>query len=436
MLYSLYNMNSNPAGPARGAEAPPSSLKSFLTSICVSVIHASAAILMQTRGGRSLPDLTFSTWSWASDNDLCLGSVICCILFIFSNTIAIFAPICCYRRCRAAAAFSSVYVFTSLFAGFGLAKVTAAPAESPLFWAQAVLLFMGACAEGFLAAGALGAVRARALAAASAAQGLQSADDAAEGLLAAESRARSGGSGENTTEALTSGRASGTASEAEAADSGKSAATSETKKSGAPVVVTAASMWRLMSLSAPDAHYVLMGFLSLVVAAVAGTIIPGLTGSAIDSVGNEAQLKIVLAQLLGASALSAAFTGARGWAFTVAISRLKVRLRDVLLRAILSNETAFFDASSVGELSSRLSSDTTVVGDQVSLNVNVFLRSAIAALGSLLFMFSLSWRLSLLSFCVVPPTIAASAAYGKWVQALSRRRCEVASATCCDQRNH
>ena len=96
-----------------------------------------------------------------------------------------------------------------------------------------------------------------------------------------------------------------------------------------------------------------------------------------------------------------------------------MRLRDVLLRAILSNETAFFDASSVGELSSRLSSDTTVVGDQVSLNVNVFLRSAIAALGSLLFMFSLSWRLSLLSFCVVPPTIAASAAYGKWVQALS-----------------
>ena len=92
---------------------------------------------------------------------------------------------------------------------------------------------------------------------------------------------------------------------------------------------------------------------------------------------------MTLLELVGASAAAAVFAGARGWAFTVAISRLKVRLRDVLLRALLANEAAFFDATSVGELSSRLSSDTTVVGDQVSLNVNVFLRSAIAALGSL-----------------------------------------------------
>lgn len=51
----------------------------------------------------------------------------------------------------------------------------------------------------------------------------------------------------------------------------------------------------------------------------------------------------------------------------------------------------------------------------------MFLRSAISALGSLLFMFSLSWRLTLLAFCVVPPILLFSQLYGKFIQDLSRR---------------
>lgn len=35
----------------------------------------------------------------------------------------------------------------------------------------------------------------------------------------------------------------------------------------------------------------------------------------------------------------------------------------------------FFDTTKTGDLTSRLSADTTKVGDQVSLNVNFFLRS-------------------------------------------------------------
>lgn len=36
--------------------------------------------------------------------------------------------------------------------------------------------------------------------------------------------------------------------------------------------------------------------------------------------------------------------------------------------------TGFFDTTKTGDLTSRLSADTTKVGDQVSLNVNFFLR--------------------------------------------------------------
>jgi ABC-type multidrug transport system fused ATPase/permease subunit len=80
---------------------------------------------------------------------------------------------------------------------------------------------------------------------------------------------------------------------------------------------------------------------------------------------------------------------------SIAIARLKVRLQEMLFRTIVMQEQAFFDTSSTGELVSRLSSDTTKVGDMVSLNINIFLRSFIAAAGSLAFMFALSWRLTI-----------------------------------------
>ena len=54
-----------------------------------------------------------------------------------------------------------------------------------------------------------------------------------------------------------------------------------------------------------------------------------------------------------------------------------------------------------GDITSRLSSDTTLVGDQVSLNVNVFLRSLVQAIGVLIFVGILWWRLTLVAFISV-----------------------------------
>ena len=49
-----------------------------------------------------------------------------------------------------------------------------------------------------------------------------------------------------------------------------------------------------------------------------------------------------------------------------------------------------------------MSSDATKVADQVGLNVNFFLRNLVQAIGTLIFMFWLSWRLSVVAFVSVP----------------------------------
>ena len=73
-----------------------------------------------------------------------------------------------------------------------------------------------------------------------------------------------------------------------------------------------------------------------------------------------------------------------------------------------------------GDITSRLSSDTTLVGDQVSLNVNVFLRSLVQAIGVLIFMGILSWRLTLVAFISVPIISIISKVYGEYVRKITK----------------
>ena len=105
---------------------------------------------------------------------------------------------------------------------------------------------------------------------------------------------------------------------------------------------------------------------------------------------------------------------------TVVGSRVNVRLRVKLMDSLLSQDIGFFDVTKTGDITSRLSSDTTLVGDQVSLNVNVFLRSLVQAAGVLLFMFVVSWQLSLLAFISVPLITLMSKWYGNYVRLLTK----------------
>jgi hypothetical protein len=69
-------------------------------------------------------------------------------------------------------------------------------------------------------------------------------------------------------------------------------------------------------------------------------------------------------------------------------------------------DAAFFDTTKTGEVTSRLSADTTTVSDSTCLNLNVLLRSATQAAIVLAFMFSASWRLTVVTFVMIPLVLA------------------------------
>lgn len=63
-----------------------------------------------------------------------------------------------------------------------------------------------------------------------------------------------------------------------------------------------------------------------------------------------------------------------GSIFTIVGARVNVRVRQRLFESLVRQEIGFFDTTKTGDLTSRLASDCTKVGDQVTVNVNVFLR--------------------------------------------------------------
>jgi len=88
------------------------------------------------------------------------------------------------------------------------------------------------------------------------------------------------------------------------------------------------------------------------------------------------------------------FTSLRIWATAKAEVRLVARLQRILFFAILRQDIAFYDAEGTGALTSRLTSDTTLLGSIFTTNFNVVLQGSINLLGSTAYLFVLDARLA------------------------------------------
>jgi len=70
-------------------------------------------------------------------------------------------------------------------------------------------------------------------------------------------------------------------------------------------------------------------------------------------------------------------SGVRGFIFSISTTNLKQRIRNLFFTRIINQDIEFFDQTKTGDITSRLSSDITTVGEAISLNLNVFLRNGV-----------------------------------------------------------
>ncbi|KAF7634500.1 hypothetical protein Mgra_00006071 [Meloidogyne graminicola] len=104
---------------------------------------------------------------------------------------------------------------------------------------------------------------------------------------------------------------------------------------------------------------------------------------------------IIMASL---SLSSSIFAGLRGGFFTYSQARIDRRIRGDLFRSFVRQEIGFFDANKTGEICSRINADCQTMSNTLALYMNVFCRNMTMLIGSLIFMFLLSWRLTVVTF--------------------------------------
>ncbi|XGW21776.1 hypothetical protein V3C99_004605 [Haemonchus contortus] len=183
-------------------------------------------------------------------------------------------------------------------------------------------------------------------------------------------------------------------------------------------------IFRLLQYCKREWIWHLSGFSWLFIYSVTRIFSPYYTGQVIATVvatKSYSSLASSIYIMIVISLVSAIAAGLRGGSFEYAYSRINRSLRHDLFTGLVRQDVAFFDAHKTGEITSRLAADCQTMSDTVAMNVNVFLRNAVMLMGSMIFMMTLSWRLSLITFILVPIIFVASKIFGSYYDILSER---------------
>ncbi|XP_033145485.1 ABC transporter B family member 27 isoform X1 [Brassica rapa] len=189
---------------------------------------------------------------------------------------------------------------------------------------------------------------------------------------------------------------------------------------------------RVFSLAKPDAGKLVIGTIALLIASTTNLLVPKFGGMIIDIVSRDAktpeqQSESILAVrnaviiILLIVVVGSLCTALRSWLFNSASERVVARLRKDLFKHLMHQEIAFYDVTKTGELLSRLSEDTQIIKNAATTNLSEALRNVTTALIGVGFMFSSSWKLTLLALVVVPLISIAVKQFGRYLRELSHK---------------
>ena len=139
-----------------------------------------------------------------------------------------------------------------------------------------------------------------------------------------------------------------------------------------------------------------------------------LTGGKVRLIDQAALAMVAIALVQGVA------MALRALLFSITGERIVARLRTDLYQSILAQEIGFFDERRTGELTNRLSSDTTVLQSAVSANISMGLRTLAQAIGGIGFLLYTSPILTALMLAVVPAIAVGAVVYGRRIRKLSK----------------
>ncbi|KAJ5549837.1 ABC transporter integral membrane type 1 [Penicillium sp. DV-2018c] len=190
-------------------------------------------------------------------------------------------------------------------------------------------------------------------------------------------------------------------------------------------------IWRLLKIARPESKALGFAFFFLLVSSSITMAVPFSIGKIIDSAtksvaegGGELfglSMPMFYAALGGILFLGAGANYGRIIILRIVGERIVARLRSKLFRQTFVQDAEFFDANRVGDLISRLSSDTIIVGKSITQNLSDGLRAAVSGVAGFSLMAYTSAKLSMILLVLLPPIGLGALFYGRAIRNLSRK---------------
>jgi subfamily B ATP-binding cassette protein MsbA len=179
---------------------------------------------------------------------------------------------------------------------------------------------------------------------------------------------------------------------------------------------------RLLRYAKPYRVRLAVALLSLFIAGGLGLLFPQVVGMLIDAafVQRDSQkLNRFALVLVGVFATQAAFSFLRTYLLSYTGERIVADVRTQLYNHLTALPVSFFANRRVGELTSRLASDVSVVQTVTTGSITELLRSGLLLVGGITIIFVTNVKLSLLMLAIVPVVIVSAHLYGRYVRKLS-----------------
>ncbi|MFZ4713249.1 MAG: ABC transporter ATP-binding protein [Bacteriovoracaceae bacterium] len=181
---------------------------------------------------------------------------------------------------------------------------------------------------------------------------------------------------------------------------------------------------KIIKLSREEWPYLGWGFLFLIISSGCLLVYPQSIKLIIDeALKNKDQNALNFALKLALVIfIVQAITGAlRYYYFTLAGEKTVKRLRQKLFSQVISQNMEFFDRAKTGELLGRLSADTAVLQNALSVNISMLFRNLAQAIGGVILLFSTSPKLTFFILALIPPLGFLAGRFGKKVKGMSRK---------------
>jgi ABC-type multidrug transport system fused ATPase/permease subunit len=174
-----------------------------------------------------------------------------------------------------------------------------------------------------------------------------------------------------------------------------------------------------------------IGWIFLVLSSFASMLFPGLMGQLLGANEQDAaivdvkgvdltDINVILTTMLVVFAIQALFSFFRIWIFTTVTERALKDLRHQSFVRFIYFPIDFFNKNKVGELTSRIATDISLIRDVLNTTIAEFFRQFITiafALGMILYF---SWELALWMLAVIPLLAVVSIIFGRYIRKLSK----------------